>query len=99
MPRFSSSGAFRPAGVRPSGSGPPSLSGVMVKNDDDRVFRPLRVRSIVLVLLAIVALVGLVVFMQYRHQVISYVTHPKGSPTHTEPFVPYAPGEQPDLHV
>jgi 3',5'-cyclic AMP phosphodiesterase CpdA len=42
---------------------------------------------------------GTVAFLQYRRQVVSYLTHWTGSPTHTEAFIPFAPGSQPALHV
>jgi 3',5'-cyclic AMP phosphodiesterase CpdA len=40
-----------------------------------------------------------VVALQYRHQIVSYVTHLKGSPTHTEPYVAFPVDDLPDLRV
>jgi 3',5'-cyclic AMP phosphodiesterase CpdA len=60
-------------------------------------YPPLRV--FVAVLLATVLAVGAFFFVSYRRQVIAYLTHWEGSPTHTEPFVPFAAGSQPELHV
>ena len=56
-------------------------------------------RFIALPLLVLMLAVGTFAFLQYRRQVISYLTHWKGSPTHTETFVPFAPDAQPQLHV
>jgi 3',5'-cyclic AMP phosphodiesterase CpdA len=57
----------------------------------------------VLIIVACVAtalLLGGIVFgMQYRRQVVSYLTHWKGSPTHTEPYVPYPKSDPPELHI
>jgi 3',5'-cyclic AMP phosphodiesterase CpdA len=46
-------------------------------------------------LVVIVVLVAAVV--PYRRQIVSYLTHWKGSPTHTEPYVPYDP--PPPVHL
>jgi len=35
----------------------------------------------------------------YRRQIVSYLTHWKGSPTSTEPFVPFPPGSRPELRI
>ena len=67
-----------------------------------RMRRPRRsvaLRYVVFPLLVVMLAVGTVAFLQYRRQVVSYLTHWKGSPTHTEAFVPFAPGSQPALHV
>jgi 3',5'-cyclic AMP phosphodiesterase CpdA len=40
-----------------------------------------------------------VVALQYRHQIVSYVTHWKGSPTHTEPYVAFPAADPPELRV
>jgi 3',5'-cyclic AMP phosphodiesterase CpdA len=44
-------------------------------------------------------LVGVFFGLQYRRQIVSYLTHWKGSPTHTEPYVPYAASNPPELHI
>lgn len=51
----------------------------------------------VLVSIAVVLAVGLTGLLVYRRQVVSYLTHWKGSPTHTEPYVPFDP--PPALHL
>lgn len=45
------------------------------------------------VVVAVLAVVGL----QYRRQIVSYLTHWKGSPTHTVAYVPHDP--PPDVHL
>jgi hypothetical protein len=55
-------------------------------------------RLAVLVVLAIVATAGLG-FALYRRQVISYLTHLKGSPTRTEPYVPFPADDRPELRI
>ena len=37
--------------------------------------------------------------VQYRHQIMSYLTHRKGSPTNTEPYVPFPAGDLPELRI
>jgi 3',5'-cyclic AMP phosphodiesterase CpdA len=36
---------------------------------------------------------------QYRRQIVSYATHLKGSPTHTEPYVPFPADDLPELRI
>lgn len=36
---------------------------------------------------------------QYHRQIYSYLTHWKGSPTHTEAYVPNPPGDRPELRI
>lgn len=64
-----------------------------------RPFRYPPLRVFIAVLLATVIAVGAFFFVSYRRQVIAYLTHWEGSPTHTEPFVPFPAGSQPELHV
>jgi 3',5'-cyclic AMP phosphodiesterase CpdA len=47
----------------------------------------------------LVLLVGVVFGLQYRRQIVAYLTHWKGSPTHTEPYVPYPVSDPPALHI
>jgi hypothetical protein len=56
-------------------------------------------RRIGLALLAVVLLVGAVVGLQYHRQIASYVTHLKGSPTHTEAYVPFPAADPPQLRI
>jgi 3',5'-cyclic AMP phosphodiesterase CpdA len=51
---------------------------------------------VVLVALLAAATVGVV---QYRHQVASYLTHWRGSPTHTEAYVPFPADDPPELRI
>jgi 3',5'-cyclic AMP phosphodiesterase CpdA len=48
-------------------------------------------------IVVVIAVVALGLFLSYRRQVISYLTHWKGSPTHTAPYVPFDP--PPDTHL
>ncbi|HEX6310707.1 MAG TPA: metallophosphoesterase [Acidimicrobiia bacterium] len=58
-----------------------------------------RLRRGALLALAVGLAVGLAFGLQYRRQIISYLTHLKGSPTHTEPYVPFPAGDPPTLRV
>lgn len=50
--------------------------------------------------IGLVVLVGAVALgLQYRRQIVSYLTHWKGSPTSTEPYVAYPRDEQPELRI
>jgi 3',5'-cyclic AMP phosphodiesterase CpdA len=52
----------------------------------------------VLIMVGALLLIGaLVVAIPYRRQIVSYMTHWKGSPTHTEPYVAYDPA--PPVHL
>jgi 3',5'-cyclic AMP phosphodiesterase CpdA len=55
-----------------------------------------RVVGVVLAIVLVAALVG---FLQYRRQVISYLTHWRGSPTHTEPYVPFPADDPPEVRI
>ena len=46
-------------------------------------------------ILTAIAVVGL----QYRREIVSYLTHWKGSPTHTEPYVPFPTGDLPAVRL
>ncbi|MGD9704128.1 MAG: metallophosphoesterase [Acidimicrobiia bacterium] len=52
-----------------------------------------------LLLLVALLVVGLVVGLQFRRQIVSYLTHWKGSPTSTQPLVTFPPDEQQLLHL
>jgi len=65
----------------------------------DREKRHGRARLVVSGVLVVVLGVAAFLSVSYRQQIVSYLTHWKGSPTHTEPFVPFPPGAQPELHV
>jgi hypothetical protein len=59
--------------------------------------RPLRrVLGVVVLAVVVAAAVG---FVQYHRQVVAYVTHWRGSPTHTEPYVPFPPDDPPELRI
>jgi Icc-related predicted phosphoesterase len=51
---------------------------------------------VVLAVLLVVALLGTI---QYRRQITSYLTHWRGSPTHTEPYVPFPADDPPELRI
>jgi 3',5'-cyclic AMP phosphodiesterase CpdA len=48
---------------------------------------------------ALVLAVAAVVVIQYRRQVVSYLTHWKGSPTETTAYVPFDPSDPPRLRI
>ena len=48
---------------------------------------------------AILLAVALIGFVQYHRQVISYLTHWRGSPTHTEPYVPFPADDPPEMRI
>jgi predicted phosphodiesterase len=54
-------------------------------------------RRLLLFGVGLVLLVAVGATVAYRHQVVSYFTHTKGSPTHTEPYVAYDP--PPRVHL
>jgi hypothetical protein len=58
-----------------------------------------RVLIVVASTAVVVLLVGGLFVLQYRRQVVSFLTHWKGSPTHTEPYVPYSASDPPELHI
>ena len=59
--------------------------------------RPVR-RGLVILAVAVVA-AATVGLLQYRQQVVSYLTHWRGSPTHTEPYVPFPTDDPPALRI
>lgn len=59
---------------------------------------PRRLRRRILLVAAVCVLVpALAVFRLYQRQIVSYLTHWKGAPESTMPYVPLAP--EPDLHL
>lgn len=56
-------------------------------------------RRMMVVALAVVVVVAAVVAVPYRRQITSYLTHWKGSPTHTEAYVPFPADDPPALHI
>lgn len=50
-------------------------------------------------LTAVVLLVAVVLVLQYHRQIGSLLTHRKGSPTHTEPYVPFPADDLPAVRV
>lgn len=74
----------------------------MVSTDTPRAFiappsrRP-RVGRVVLAIAVVVAIVAGGMFLSYRRQVISYLTHWKGGPDVTSPYVPFDPA--PTTHL
>jgi 3',5'-cyclic AMP phosphodiesterase CpdA len=55
-----------------------------------------RVVWVVLLVILAVAVVG---FVQYRRQVVSYLTHWRGSPSHTEAYVAFPADDPPELRI
>ncbi|MDP2292267.1 MAG: metallophosphoesterase [Actinomycetota bacterium] len=45
----------------------------------------------------VVITAGAIAFIEYRRQIISYLTHWKGGPSSTEPYLPFP--EQPNFHI
>ena len=71
-----------------------------MSSERDKTTRPKRRRKILLVVLVSFVTIGVIAApfaLQYRRQIWSYLTHWKGSPTHTTAFRPYA--IHPELHV
>jgi 3',5'-cyclic AMP phosphodiesterase CpdA len=56
-----------------------------------------RSRRVLLIAALVVIAVIAVAALQYRRQIVSYVTHRKGSPTHTVAYVPFEP--PPAVHI
>jgi 3',5'-cyclic AMP phosphodiesterase CpdA len=57
------------------------------------------VRTVILVLVGTLLSGAVVGALAYRRQIVSYLTHWKGSPTHTEPYADFPADARPDLHV
>jgi 3',5'-cyclic AMP phosphodiesterase CpdA len=53
--------------------------------------KPRRRRRVVIAVFVVVMLVVAAVALGYRRQITAYLTHWKGSPTHTVPYVPFDP--------
>jgi 3',5'-cyclic AMP phosphodiesterase CpdA len=51
------------------------------------------------VVAGIVLVVGVIVVVPYRRQVVSYLTHWKGSPTHTVAYVPFSASDPPEVRI
>ncbi|MGV3760182.1 MAG: metallophosphoesterase family protein [Actinomycetota bacterium] len=58
-----------------------------------------RRRRAALAVVAALLVAAAVVAFPYRRQIVSYLTHLKGSPTHTEPYVPFPADDPPALRV
>jgi len=56
-------------------------------------------RIVAMALVAVVVGALLTVALPYRRQIVSYLTHWKGSPRHTEAYVPFDPDAEPGFHV
>ncbi len=52
-----------------------------------------------LVVGAIVLVAGAIVVVPFRRQVVSYLTHWKGGPTHTVAYVPFSVSDPPDVRI
>jgi 3',5'-cyclic AMP phosphodiesterase CpdA len=52
-----------------------------------------------LLVLAVVVSTAAIVGVTYRDQIVRYLTHLKGSPTHTEPYVPFPADDRPTLRI
>ncbi len=62
--------------------------------------RPTHVARMSVIAAVVIALVvGMVVVAPYKRQVLSYLTHWKGSPTHTEPYVPFPASNPPAVRI
>jgi 3',5'-cyclic AMP phosphodiesterase CpdA len=64
---------------------------------DDRAPRRHRLRRVAIVGALVVLVVAVVAALPYRRQITSYLTHWKGSPTHTEAYAQYRP--PPPVHL
>jgi 3',5'-cyclic AMP phosphodiesterase CpdA len=49
--------------------------------------------------LAVGLVLGALFVLQFRRQTVSYLTHWKGSPTHTVPYVAYSRSDPPEFHL
>ncbi len=58
-----------------------------------------RPRRVAVLALSLLCLAAVVVAVPYRHQIGSYLTHRKGSPTHTEPYVSFPVDDPPALRI
>jgi 3',5'-cyclic AMP phosphodiesterase CpdA len=56
-------------------------------------------RRVAVALLAVVVGSAVVVGIQYRRQITSYLTHLKGSPTHTDAYVPFPADDPPTIRM
>ena len=54
--------------------------------------------AVVVALVAVVAVLAVVV-LPYRRQIVSYMTHLKGPPSHTEPYVAFPAADLPELRI
>jgi 3',5'-cyclic AMP phosphodiesterase CpdA len=77
----------------PAGADPVLGAGVVPPRPRSIV---LRVLGAVLALVVVAAAIG---FLQYRRQVIAYLTHLRGSPSHTEPYVAFPADDPPELRI
>lgn len=75
-----------------------SIASVVAAPEGRRARRWTR-RRMVVVALAVLLVVAAVVAVPYRRQIASYLTHWKGSPTHTEAYVPFPADDPPALHL
>jgi Calcineurin-like phosphoesterase len=73
---------------------PVSSASVILRRPARRAFA----RPVVVVLLVVAALAAFE-FVQYQRQIESYLTHLKGSPTHTEAYVPFPAGDLPEMRI
>ena len=58
-----------------------------------------RARQVLFVALVALLVAATVGFVQHRHQVVSYLTHWRGSPTHTEAYVAFPADDLPALRI
>lgn len=58
-----------------------------------------RLRRSALAVVAVALAAAVVVGLQYRRQITSYLTHLKGSPTHTEAYVPFPDDDPPAVRM
>ena len=59
-----------------------------------------RVRTRAALGVAVLTIVAAVAaFGMYGRQIVSFASHLTGSPTKTDPFEPFAPGQEPELRI
>jgi 3',5'-cyclic AMP phosphodiesterase CpdA len=66
---------------------------------DDKTSKSRVVRMSAVVVGAIVLVVAAIVVVPYRRQVVSYLTHWNGSPTHTVVYVPFSASDPPEVRI
>jgi 3',5'-cyclic AMP phosphodiesterase CpdA len=80
------------------------LETSMVETDEARIDTPLvrprrrgRGKRVAMAIVLVIAVFAIGLFLSYRRQIVSYLTHRKGGPSETVPYVPFDP--QPTTHL